>query len=289
MWFYLALLSAVLAGFRRTGEKRLLATFDHFTVGWAMQLFSLPLALTVLVISRQFINPLTLGLNFWLPSALVTLIFYPLNTWLYYSAIKQAELSKVLPIQSIGPALSAIFALLILREMPSVPAIIAITSIVLGLYVLNLSGNRLHNPLRPFMEHRASLYMLGSTMLVAVFVPIEKVSIHASNPLTYAVTSTIGAAIVLLLMEKKFRQGPRPSLTRYIKPLATTASFQGAAYVAVVYALSIGPVAYVSAVKGSGVLIGALVGIVILKESITITKIAAIGLIGFGMIMLALG
>jgi transporter family protein len=181
MWFIFALASALLAGFRRTGEKRLLTTFDHFTLGYLMQLLSLPIGIGALFAFHQAINPFALGPDFWLLLLFDSLVFYPVNTWLFYKALKQGELSKVMPVQSLGPVVTVLFALVILHEIPSALALAAIVLIVSGLYILNLKGNKPHNPLKPFMEHKASLYMLGSTLAIALTVPIEKLCIRQTR------------------------------------------------------------------------------------------------------------
>ena len=100
MWFTMALLSAVLAGIRRSGEKRLLSKIDHFTLGWMVQLASLPVALIALWVTHGWLNPLHPGGGFWWPLMAVTVLFYSVNTWLFYKALRQGELSKLLPVQS---------------------------------------------------------------------------------------------------------------------------------------------------------------------------------------------
>jgi uncharacterized membrane protein len=289
MWFWFALISAVFGGFRRTSEKRLLQTIDRFTLGWMIQLFSLPLVATILFASGQAINPFQLGAEFWLPLAFAVLIFYPLNTWLFYGSLREGELSKVLPIQALGPAISLLFAFFILHEVPSRNAAIGLAVVVFGLYVLDFKDKKLHNPLAPFMQHRASLYMLGSTVLVSLVVPVEKISIQASNPLMYTAMSTLGAAGILFLIARKYGKRPARYSSKLMWPLTITAAFQGISYLTLVYALSVGPVAYVSAIKSSGILIGAITGIIAFKESVTYTKVISLGLIGCGMLLLAIG
>src|SRR5688572_18116957 len=108
MWFIWALLSALLAATRRTHEKQLTHHLNHFTIAFGVQLVSLPVILMLLLLYGEFLNPLKLGLSFWLPLTIVSVGFYPLNSFLYFQAVKYSDLSKVLPIQSLWPVFSLI-------------------------------------------------------------------------------------------------------------------------------------------------------------------------------------
>jgi transporter family protein len=287
MWFLLALSSAVLAGVRRTGEKRLLHQINQFTLGWIIQLLSLPVIFSSLLVTGTFLNPMSLGIYFWLPILFGMVVFYPLNTLLVGRAIKHGELSKVLPIQSFGPVLATVFGLLLLRQVPSALALLAIGLVSAGLYVLNMQGKTLHNPLRPFLEDKASLYMLLSTALIAITVPIDTIAIKASTPATYAIVSTISAALILYVTARLAHKDSLPPRKLW-KSLSILGTMQGAAYIAIVIALTLGPVAYISAVKSSGILIGAVTGVVVLKEKLTKQKVISFALIGIGLTILAL-
>lgn len=287
MWFFLALLSAVLGGVRRSSEKRLLSNVNHFTLGWAVQAFSLPICLAMLLISGSLLNPLHLGLGFWLPLLFVVTVFYPVNTWLFYKALKEGELSKVLPIQSLMPVFSLILAWLLVDEVPTTVAVYGILLICAGLYILNMKGKKLHNPLQPFREDKSTLYMLGSTLAVALVAPLDKIAINASNPLFYTAISTAGAAGILYVIARYFKQGSF-GLKKNWRSLTGIGLLQGSAYATFIVALSLGPVAYVNATKSSGVLFGALAGTLFLKESFTRTKLIAFILIAVGLGVLAL-
>jgi uncharacterized membrane protein len=287
MWFIMALLSAVLAGIRRSGEKSLLSKLDHFTLGWLVQLASLPFVVGALLVTHSWLNPLHLGGQFWWPLGAVTILFYPVNTWLFYKALHGGELSKVLPVQSIMPMLTMFLSWVLIREAPTTMAVLGIALIVLGLYVINLNGKKLHNPFRPFLEDKSTLYMLGSTAAVALVGPLDKLAVNASNPLFYTMASTAGAVAMLFTIAKLGGQTTE-GIGGYSRSLLTIGALQGSAYAAFIIALSLGPVAYVNSVKSGGVLIGAVSGIIWLKEPITRYKITSFALIAAGTTLLAL-
>ncbi|HVC35964.1 MAG TPA: EamA family transporter [Candidatus Dormibacteraeota bacterium] len=286
MWFFLALTSAILAGLRRAGEKQLLQQTNQFTLGWLIQAFSLPIMLLAMPFSGAPLNPFLLGPRFWLPILFAMIVFYPLNTLFMGRAMKYGELSKVMPIQSLGPTMSILFGFLILRQTPSLLAILSILVICLGVYVLGMKGTVLHHPLRPFLEERPSLYMLLSTALVAIVVPVDVIAIKASNAATYAIVSTFSAAFILFLAGWRVHKVALPE-HKLLKPILILGTLQGAAYLTVVMSMVGGPVACISAIKSSSVLVGAISGLFLLKERLTMNKMIAFALIAMGLGLLA--
>lgn len=289
MWILWALLSALFAATRRTQEKQLTHHLNHFMIAFVVQLLSLPIILLALILHGGFINPLKLGLNFWLPLVIVCIGFYPLNAFLYLQAIKHSELSKVLPIQSLWPVFSLIPAWLLLGELPTIISTIGIVLTVLGVYVLGMKSNVLHHPLQPFREEKGSRYMIFAVILVTLAGILDKVAINASNAIYYSFTSTVGAVLVLFATLCVFRINEYAKLKNSVKNLGVIGSLQGSSYTTYLLALSAGPIAYVAAIRSSNVLIGSLLGILVLKEKLTVYKAVSFALILVGGALLALG
>lgn len=289
MWIIWALLSALLAAVRRTNEKQLTHRLNHFTIAFVTQLLSLPIILVALLVHGIILNPLNLGLNFWLPLLLVSIGFYPLNAFLYLQAIKHSELSKVLPLQCLWPILSLLPAWLMLGEVPTGVAVLGIVLTVLGVYVLGMKEKVLHHPLQPFREEKGSRYMLYVVVLVTLAGVLDKIAIDASNAAYYSFVSTVGGVLVLYATLRLRNINELGRLRPMIKNLGATGTFQGSSYTTYLLALSAGPVAYVSAIRSANVLIGALLGITLLKEKMTTYKLASFALILIGALLLALG
>lgn len=289
MWILWALLSALFAATRRTQEKQLTHHLNHFTIAFVAQLLSLPVILLALIFHGGFINPLHLGLYFWLPLTIVSIGFYPLNAFLYLQAVKHSELSKVLPIQSLWPVFSLAPAWLTLGEVPSVISTIGIFLTVLGVYVLGMKSNILHHPLQPFREEQGSRYMLFAVMLVTMAGVLDKVAINASNAVYYSFASTVGAVVVLFATLCIYKINEFSEVKKNLKSLGVIGTLQGSSYTTYLVALSAGPLAYVAAIRSSNVLIGSLLGIVVLKEKLTVYKVVSFALILVGGALLALG
>lgn len=289
MWIILALISAICAAARRTNQKQLATKINHFTYGFVVQLFGLPFILVALLLWGKILNPMHLELHFWVPLLLVSFIFYPLNAFLSMQAIKEDDLSKVLPIQSLWPIFSMLPAWLMLGQVPTLVATVGVILTVFGVYVLGLKGKALHHPLQPFKQNRGSRYMLYGVILVTGTSILDKIAIDASGAIYYSLASTIGAVISLSMVLRLKKINELTMFRQNIGELGTMGSLQGVSYTTYLMAISTGPIAYVTAVRGSNVLMGAILGILVLKERVTLSKVASFTLIALGSVLLAVG
>jgi len=288
VWFIFALLSALFISMRKVPEKRLTHKIHYFTYGWALQLFALPVVLAAWLLAGEFFNPFTLGPNFWLPLIIIWFGFCPLSSFLYISALKHGELSKILPLQSLGPIFALVLAWPLLHQLPSLTAFAGIVIVVLGVYVLNLKGRYLHNPLGIFKGDKANLYMVLNLVLIAIAGVLSAIAIKASEPLFFGLMNTLGAIPVLYACALLFKVKELTEVKRHIRPLLISGGLFGASQLTHMIALSLGPLAYVSAVRGSSAVMGAVLGIMYLRESVTIPKVVALSLITVGSIIVGL-
>jgi drug/metabolite transporter (DMT)-like permease len=293
MWFTFALISAIFAAIRRTRDKQLSQKFSTFALGWSMQLFCLPVMALALIISHQYFNPFTLGIRFWLPCMLLWFGFYPLNSVLYTGAIKHGELSKVLPLQSLGPIFALGIGWALFRQRPSVSALLAIGITVSGIYVLNMNGRCLHNPLTMFHNDKPSRNMALSMLLIAACAALDKVAINASSPIFFSFVSTLGAAPTLVAASRitnsasGFKLEFKEVCTNAM-PLAISGTMLGVSFTAYSLAIQTGPLAYVSAVRSSSIVMGAAIGFAYLNETATRSKLVALVLISSGVVILGI-
>ena len=289
MWIFWALLSAVFVACRRPLEKKVINDLHHLTYGLLIQLVSLPILLAIVVISGKMLNPLSLSLNYWLPLLVISAVFPPINTFLYTHAIRRGELSKVLPLQSLWPVFTLLLAWLTLDEIPGFIASIGVLLTVLGVYALGLKGKRLHHPLQPFREDSSSLAMLASILLVTFAAVFEKVAVQASNPLFYSLSSCVGALFTLSLAMHFTKQRLTRKVIPQMKHMTAIGALQGTSYASYLVAISAGPIAYVTAIRGINILIGSLLGIILFREKLTKPIIISYLLIIAGSLGLAYG
>ncbi len=289
MWIFWALLSAVLVASRRPFEKKVIGQLHHFTYGFLVQCISLPVLLALVILSGKMINPFELGIKFWLPVLIVSVGFYPLNTFLYKHALKDGELSKVLPLQSLLPVFALLLAWLTLGEVPGLVAAAGIVLTVLGIYALGLKGRRLHHPLQPFREDTSSRAMLAGVLLVALVSILDKVAIQASNPLFYSLASTAGAMLTLFVAMRISKQRITVNLWPLAKRLSIIGTLQSTTYATYLLAVASGPIAYVSALRSTNILMGSALGMLVFKEKLTRPKFVSFALIVAGAVFLTFG
>lgn len=289
MWIFWALVSAVLVASRRPFEKKIIDQVHHFTYGFLVQCVSLPILATIVILSGNLINPLSLGYDYWVPLVIISVAFPPLNTFLYTHAIKKGELSKVLPLQSLWPVFALIVAWIALGEIPSVIATSGVLLTVLGIYALGLKGKRLHHPLAPFKEDSSSRAMLASMVLVTTVGVLEKIAVQASNPLFYSLSSSIGAVLTLSVAMRISKQRITASIKPLVKQIGVIGTLHSTSYATYLLAIATGPIAYVSALRGTNILMGSVLGIVLFKERLTKPKIVSFLLIIAGALCLTFG
>jgi uncharacterized membrane protein len=251
---------------------------------------ALPVLLLGLIAFGPIFNPFTLGMNFWLPTLLIWVGFYPLNQFLYINAFKHGELSRILPLSSLGPALSLLLGWLLLGQIPSSVATVGIFIIVIGIYVLNLKGRYLHNPLKIFTADKANLYTLFGLIINAMAGVLDKRAISASGPMYYSFVSTLGAVVTMFISARATSISDMPQIKQQARPLLIAGALFGLSYAAYILALVSGPLSYVMAIRSSSaLLIGSLIGFWFFKESFTKSKFVAFILILMGSTLLAVG
>jgi uncharacterized membrane protein len=288
MWYIFALLSAVFASVRKTNEKQLSHKLNHFTIGWSIQLLSLPIILVALFTMGKIFNPFELGLRFWLPTLFIWIGFYPLNNFLTISALKEGELSKIMPLQSLAPIFGLLLAWLLIGQRPTIIATLGIAITVVGVYVLNLKGRYLHNPLKIFTADKANLYTLCAILLYTLAGVLDTIAIKASEPIYYCFVSTAGAVVVLFITSLLFKIRELHNIKQNISSLSVAGTMFGLSYAAYLLAISTGPLAYVTALRTSTILLSTIGVAMYLRESVTRVKIFALILIGTGSMILVL-
>src|SRR5438105_3049945 len=134
MWFIFALSAAIIYSFRGIIEKRIIHNINKYILGLAIRLFALPFLFLPFFFKPELSAPVHhLNSSFWIAIIMICFVNTPLETVFYYEALKTEELTLVLPILSLGPALTLFFGMITLKEIPSFWGILGVLLIVLGL------------------------------------------------------------------------------------------------------------------------------------------------------------
>jgi uncharacterized membrane protein len=266
MWPLYAVASALFITFRKTSEKKLTAKLPHFTIGWIVQLSSVPVLIVALLLFGKIFNPFTLGSHFWLPVIVKWFGFYPLNTYFYLQSLKRGELSKTLPLQSLSPVVTALFGITFLRQIPNSVGILGILLVTIGVYILNIQQGRLHNPLHTFTKDKANAFALASLIMTSAFGVLDSISIKASGALFQTLICTLGAVVVLWAIARFKGEHTAPVTRGEHMSLAGAGTFFGISYAAYSLAIATGPLAYAISVRGGALCISAVLAAFLAKN-----------------------
>jgi drug/metabolite transporter (DMT)-like permease len=187
-------------------------------------------------------------------------------------ALRTGDLSIVQPILGVTPVFVTLGAMTVLGEVPSPSAGIGIVLVALGVYSVGLEpGTSWLEPLRAFARARASWCALAAAVFWSVTTIIHKFGIAEVGPLPWAVSVTLGSAVLLgaalPLMRRGETIGREPGRTGRWAALMAAAGFLFAVHVFGIHtSLQQAPAGYVIAVSSTATLIATGFGIVILGE-----------------------
>ena len=197
-------------------------------------------------------------------------------------ALDVGELTFVYPIaRGLGPLLVAIFSLFFLPDDFEPLEFAAVLVLVSGIFLTtrNKSGNR---------AGFGAALLTGS--MIASYTLIDGTAVKAAEtPLTYVIWSGIAFAPILMTYTS-LRHGPRYlwqclGAWRHGLPASLMAN---SGYAIALYALSLGTIGEIAALRETSILFATLIGTLWLKEKITSQKLIAVGLIALGAIGLKL-
>src|SRR3989344_2491619 len=134
------------------------------------------------------------------------------------------------------------------------------------------------------------LLRVGSFVCSRIGATLDKVAIEASTPVFYTFVNMLGASVVFLILTFAYRQQHELARAReVVGTLFILGLVMALAFVAFATAFALGPTSYTLAIRSGGLLIAALWGVVLLKESLSSRKAWALTLFILGTIFLAVG
>lgn len=180
MWFYEALLAALIYTLVIILNKKLVKDFSPLFLVWVATLISIPFTVPFMggfkipAISTAFLAGIFLSV-----AAYVT------TTVLRLKAFKLANLSQIFPLISISSIFTLIFAMFPpLLEKPTTLSVIGVLITVLGVYMLHMDLSK-RNVLEPFVilfKNKASLLVLVSAVISATTIIFDKIAIDNTLP-----------------------------------------------------------------------------------------------------------
>ena len=246
--------------------------------------------------------PLLIGLGFSLSSLLGTftklwwiVILSGLFETIYFISLVEAyqvgDLSFVYPISRSAPIFTQFWAMLFIGEVLSLKGTLGIVLVVFGLFVISLKDFRLTQRIPSLVQLNSRPCLLALTAAIAssIYSVIDKMGVQVVHPVFYLwlvnLWMTVDTGIYLVFMKK------RSSLSVWHgskKEILFVTLFQNGAYLLILMALQMSKVSYVVAFRQVGALFGALMGILLLKESHWKPRILGALILTLGLVLIGL-
>ena len=204
------------------------------------------------------------------------------------AAYRFGDLSKVYPLaRGLSPLIVAAGAFVFAGERLSPVALAGVAIACLGIASLSVGGAAMH----PHDHRRGVLFAVGTALFIAAYTVTDATGARLSgHAVSYVAWLAILDGLPMLAAAAVSRRAAlaRHLATRAWKSLAG-GTLQLVAYGLVVWALSLAPMAAVSALRETSVLFAAVIGVKLLGESLGARRIAAAALVAAGIVMIEWG
>jgi len=201
-------------------------------------------------------------------------------------AYRHGELSYVYPLmRGTAPALSAIAAALLLAEVPALQGWLGVTLICGGVLLLAGDAWRKATP-----QGNATLFALGTAGIVVIYTLVDGVGVRLSG--NAAVYTGWVFLLTALPLTGIFLLRDRAATLAYAQQHWRRGLFGGActlaSYALALWAMTQAPIALVAALRETSVVFGTLLAALLLKERVSRTRYAAIGVVVAGAVAIKL-
>ena len=220
----------------------------------------------------------------WLLGAAVTGILHVAYQLVLQRGYAEGDLNLVYPLaRGSGPLLTFLFAVVVLDQRPGPVEFAGVVAVVAGVLLISLGGGALH-------PREGVAWGLATGATIAAYTLWDNHSVNALDvpPVPYFV---LGLVLQLPLLALLLRRRPDPVPVREVwrsarTPALTVALLSPLAYLLVLRAMQLAPVALVAAARESSIVVGAAFGWLVLHEPRPARRLvgAAVVLAGIGLI-----
>jgi drug/metabolite transporter (DMT)-like permease len=220
----------------------------------------------------------------WIAASVATHIFYFASL---IEAYRHGDLGQVYPIaRGSAPLLTAAASIFAVGENLNVTGWGGLVLLAAGVLLLALRGGREFAHFNP----RGVAFALGTGVTICAYTVVDGIGARVSGaPATYTAALFVGSGLVMLIYALA-RLGA-PMLVRAL-PLwrlgVVGGALQFASYGIAIWAMTVAPLALVAALRETSVLFGAVIGVLWLKEPLSILRIVAGATVAVGLILLRL-
>lgn len=205
-------------------------------------------------------------------------------------AYETGDLSVVYPLARSSPIFVTIVAAIGLKERITRWGILGIALIFFGVYMLHLQSFNLHQLTFPFrsIREKASKYALLAALGTTVYSISDKLGVTQIDSILYAfwLGLIIPSLMTIVFVARRGLKVLREELKGSILRLAVAGFLMKGGYILVLIAMSLAQVSYILALRQISVVLGAILGIMFLKEKYGRVRIVSSLIIFFGVYIL---
>jgi uncharacterized membrane protein len=272
--FLLVILAAALHALWNFAAKNASGNFSVIWVG-------LIIATAALIPFLFLLSPEQIFVSKAWPFVLATGIIHAVYFFALAKAYEHGDISVVYPIsRGSGVAGTAIIAYLLLQEKISFIGASGILFICLGTVFLGLNNTH---------QKRGIFFSLLVAVMIIAYSIVDKLGVGVMHPLGYifglVLLTTIFLAPYVLINKQQELLSAMKNMKKYSLIIGLGS---GGTYLIILFVFQMAPVGYVVAAREVAVALGALLGILFLKEQSTAQKIICITSIVIGMLLIKL-
>ncbi len=200
------------------------------------------------------------------------------------------DLSQVYPIaRGSPPLLIALFSAIFIGERLPALGYVGIALLIVGVYLASLpSLEDLWKPLRA-LSHRPAQWALLAAITVSIYSTLDKIAVGYATPLVYNawVYAGIGLGYAPVAWSRANRASTLQEFKTNWRRIAIGSVATVGSYLLALTGMSMTAASYVGAVRATSVVIGALFGWLLLKESFGAVRVFAAAVMVIGLTLVA--
>jgi drug/metabolite transporter (DMT)-like permease len=213
----------------------------------------------------------------------------------YFLALSRAydagDLSIVYPVARSAPLFVAVASALFLNEPLTTVGLAGIMLVLAGVYVLHLKSLKLSSLLEPLHSFKGPAF--GFALIAAIGTTVyslsDDVAVSRVNPILYDLWLEVAITLVLfpIVLRSKGWGNIRDEWGNSWTRITGAGALMRGGYLLVLVAMTLAPVGYLLAFRQISVVIGALLGLIFLKEGYSAPRILGSAAIFAGVYVIA--
>jgi uncharacterized membrane protein len=225
------------------------------------------------------VQSLSAGYPYLIATGVINAVYFRLLAWCY----EHGEISVIYPVaRGTGVAGATLLAYFLTSEVISTFGATGIALVCVGTILVGFSGFNLGR-----LRIRAGFMALSVGIVISIYSVVDKAGVGFTDPVNFIFVKFFLAAVML---SPYVIRRHRPAVQKALKSLKRYVLLIGlgsiGTYLIILFAFQQERLSYVVAVRESAVIIGAVLGLTLLKEDLTFKKILGIIAITAGVILI---